>query len=447
MIWGILATMSFNAVDTWFVSRLGDGIWDQVTDAQLGDLALAAMGYTFPVVMIITSVAIGLGAGASSAIARAMGGGNTDRVSRLATDALSLATIISIAVSLAGWLTIDWVFMTLLGASEETMPLIREYMVIWYLSAPLLLVPMILLSALRALGFAAVQGVVMIVGAVFNILLDPFLIFGWWGLPRLGLEGAAYATLASRVFTLIVALYFLQGRLHVLTSPLAKLSQIQQSWMTLFHIGIPSMVSNLIIPLSSMIVFALISHWYGDQAVAGLGVALRIEPIALIVFYALSAVVGPLFGQNQGAGLYGRLFEGLSVVTRFCFIFGLLLALIISMFGDFFAGLFSDSPEILAVAVLYLMLVPLSYGAYGLVMSVIAMLNGLGMPFYSLAISFSRVIAIYLPAVFIGNYFWGITGLIAASSVSNIITGVMAYYVLKSLIKKDEAKFVQARAS
>ncbi|MGH1471375.1 MAG: MATE family efflux transporter [Cellvibrionaceae bacterium] len=439
MIWGILATMSFNAADTWFVTRLGDLSMDSVEDAALGDLALAAMGYTFPVVMIITSIAIGLGAGASSAIARAMGGGNKNRVSRLATDSVTLATIISVAVSIAGWLSIDWVFVGLLNATEDTMPLIREYMSIWYLSAPLLLVPMIVLSALRALGFASIQGVLMIVGAFINIILDPFLIFGWWGLPRLGLEGAAYATLISRLFTLVVAFYYLQGRMHVLTSPFAALSEIKSSWYSLFHIGIPSMISNLIIPVSSLIIFAAVSYLYGEQAVAGLGVALRIEPIALIVFYALSAVVGPLFGQNQGAGLYDRLFEGLSVVTRFCFLFGIALAVLLWIFGALFAGLFSDSEEILSVAVKYLMIVPISYGAYGLVMSVIAMFNGLGMPFQSLTVSFLRVLGLYLPIAFVSNCIWGLTGLIIATAISNLLVGLIAYYWLKRALTKEKS--------
>ncbi|MGI1678775.1 MAG: MATE family efflux transporter [Cellvibrionaceae bacterium] len=438
MIWGLLATMSFNAVDTLFVTRLGDGNWDRVDNAALGDLALTAMGYTLPVVMIITSIAIGLGAGASSAIARAMGSGNTDRVSRLATDSLTLAAIIAVAVSIAGWLSIDLVFVGLLNATEDTMPLIREYMAVWYLSAPLLLVPMILLSALRALGFANIQGVLMIIGAFVNIILDPFLIFGWCGFPRLGLEGAAYATLISRLFTLAIAFYYLQGRMHVLTSPFARLADIKSSWYSLFHIGIPSMISNLIVPVSSLFVFWLVSLFYGEQAVAGLGVALRIEPIALIVFYALSAVVGPLFGQNQGAGLYERLFEGLNVITRFCFLFGIFLTIVFWFFGDFIVGFFSESEEILSVAVLYLMIVPISYGAYGLVMSVIAMFNGLGMPFPGLAISFLRVLGIYLPIALVSNCIWGLPGLITATAVSNVVVGLVAYFWLKSKMLKEK---------
>ncbi len=438
MVWGLLATMSFNVADTWFVTQLGDSMMDSVKDPAYGDLALAAMSYTFPVVLIITSIAIGLGAGASSAIARAMGSGDVDRVSRLATDAMTLATIVSVVVSIVGWLSIDLIFSGLLDATDEAMPLIREYMAVWYLSAPFLLVPMISLSALRALGFAKIQGALMILGALINIIIDPILIFGWFGFPRLGLEGAAYATLISRVFTLMVAFYFLQKRVHVLISPFAAFVEIKKSWYTLFHVGIPSMISNLIIPVSSLIIFYLVSKLYGEQGVAGFGIALRIEPISLIVFYALSGVVGPLFGQNQGAKLYDRLFEGLHVTARFCFVFGFILAGVFWVFGRFFASQFSDSEEILSVAVRYLMVVPISYGAYGLVMSVIAMFNGLGMPFPGLVLSFFRVIGIYLPIALVGNYFWGITGMIIASAISNCVVACIGYVWLKAKITKEK---------
>ncbi len=441
MVWGLLATMSFNAADTYFVSQLGNTFLDNVSSPGLGDRALAAMSYTFPVVLIITSISIGLGAGASSAIARAMGSGNEQGVKRLATDSMSLATIISLIVSVVGLLTIDWVFVDLLGASPELLPLIHDYMFIWYFSAPLLMVPMISLSSLRALGFAKIQGSLMIVAAFLNGVLDPILIFGWFGLPRLEMEGAAYATLISRFVTLIVAVYVLQGRMQMLTNPLVEWAKIKKSWQALAHVGLPSMLSNLIIPVSSAIVIKLVSG-HGDLAVAGFGIAVRIEPISLIVFYALSGVVGPFCGQNKGAGKYDRLFEALSVVTKFCVMFGIVVAIIFWFANEHIARFFSQSPEVLSVAVTYLSIVPISYGLYGLVMSVNAMFNGLGLPFPGLMISFFRVIAIYLPLALLGNWLWGLTGLFVATAFSNLIVGCIAFIWLKTTLSKEKRLLV-----
>lgn len=436
MVWGLLATMSFNAVDTFFVAHLGDGQWDSQLDPELGDRALAAMGYTFPVVMVITSIAIGLGAGASSAIARAMGRGDPQRVSRLATDAMSLATLISIAVSVIGWLSIDVLFAGVLGASPELLPLIHDYMAIWYLSAPFLMVPMVSLSALRALGFARIQGSLMVVAAITNSLLDPFLIYGWGGLPRLELQGAAYATLISRFLTLVVAVYVMQGRVQMLTNPFARWNQIRASWLSLFHVGLPSMVSNLIVPVSSGIIVTLVAR-YGDLAVGGYSVAVRIEPICLIAFYALSGVVGPMCGQNLGAGLHHRLSEVLRVVTGFCIGCGLVLALVLWFVNDPIASLFSESAPVKSVVVSYLSIVPISYGAYGLVMSIIAMFNGQGRPLPGLAVSFLRVLGIYLPLALLGDWLWGLTGLFIATAAANVSVAALAWGWMRRTLRRQ----------
>ncbi len=416
MVWGLLATMSFNAVDTFFV-------------AQLGDNALAAMGFTFPVVAVLTAVAIGVGAGTSSSVARAIGAGNETFTRRLATDGMSLTLLTSIVVCFLGWLTIDPLF-SALGASPELLPLIRDYMSIWYLSAPFLMVPMVTMASMRAMGKSHIQGYIMIAAAIFNALIDPLLIYGLLGFPRLEIKGAALATLITRALILAVAFYILQGRLQMLVNPFVRLRVVRASWRVIMHIGMPAMVSNMIIPLSSMVVVRLVSE-FGANAVAGLSVAVRIEPIALIVFYALSGVVGPFCGQNLGAGMRDRLLEILRVLTVFCLGFGVFLGIVLWFAGETIAAPFSDTPEILSVAVQYLILVPFSYGAYGIVMSINAAFNGLGMPLPGLVISFLRVIGIYLPLVWPMMTLFGLSGLFVATALTNITTGGLAYFWLR----------------
>lgn len=454
MVWGLIATMSFNAVDAYFVSKLGEA-------------SLAAMGFTFPVVMVVTSIAIGLGAGASSAIARAVGAGDHEKVNRLATDAISLSTLISIAVCLLGWLTIEPLF-TLLGAEAELLPAISAYMSIWYLSAPFLLVPMVSLSALRALGFHRIQGVLMVIAAVMNVFLDPIFIFSgeelralaadgtpWaklfvvvesWSifgvnglLLHLGIEGAAWATLITRVLVLVVAGYVLIGRCRAIVNPLVHWRLIQSSWKSLFHVGLPAIVSNLIIPVASGIVVWLIAD-YGTAAVAGYSAAVRIEPLALIAFYALSGVVGPFAGQNKGAGNFARLFATVFAITRFCLIFGLCMALSLWLLGSYLGRYFVASEEALRVIQHYLVIVPISYGAYGLVMSVNAMFNGLGWPLPGLVISFLRVFGVYVPCALLGMWLWDLNGIFVATAVSNCIVGAVAYFWLVKMLRQHSAQ-------
>ncbi|WP_299580307.1 MATE family efflux transporter [uncultured Microbulbifer sp.] len=416
MVWGILAVMSFNIIDTYFVS-------------QLGSAPLAAMSFTFPVVMVINSFSIGLGAGASSAVARAYGAREVSNVRRLVTDASVLALLISLVITVTGLLTIRPLF-SLLGASPELMPLIEDYMVPWYLGTIFVIVPTIALSALRAIGNSALTGRIMVGVALFNLILDPILIFGLLGFPRLELQGAAIATVIVRAFSFFAAFYFLIRRENLVAAPQWHLGTLIESWRKVLAVGLPAVLTNVIIPMAGGVVVAMVAV-HGDEAVAGLGVALRIEPVALIVFYALSAVVGPFMGQNAGAGNIDRLRETVSVLARFCLILGAGLAVLLYFIGEPVVRLFSDSPEVIAVAVAYLSLVPFSYAGYGFVMSANAAFNGLGRPLPATMISFLRVFGIYLPLAWIGNHFWGMAGLFAATATSNLLLGALSWWWLR----------------
>ncbi len=424
LVWGLMATMSLNTIETFFI-------------AQLGREPLAALSFTFPIIMVLTSLAIGLGAGTSSAVARAIGEGDSSKARRLATDAMSLTFIISASVCLLGWLTLEPLFL-LLGAPSELIPLIRSYMSIWYFSAPCLMVPMVCLSALRAMGMSQVQGYLMGGAALVNVLLDPVLIFGLLGAPALGLQGAALATLITRALMLVLALYILHARLHMVINPFIPWQKLKASWLAIVEVGLPAMAANVIIPFASAIVVAMVAA-YGTDAVAALGIATRIEPLALIVFYALSGVVGPFFGQNLGAGKVERLQAALRVLTQFCLGFGLFLAVVLWLLGAEIAQLFGGHDEVVAIAALYLWIVPISYGAYGLIMSVNAAFNGMGNPWPAMMISAGRVLYVYLPLAWIGQQLWGMKGIFIATAIANVGLGIWAWLWLKRHIYQSIA--------
>ncbi len=165
MVWGVFSVFAFSLADTYFV-------------AQLGTNELAAMSFTFPVVAVLASVAMGLGVGTSSVIARVIGEGNRQKVQRLTTDSLLLSLLIVIILAFGGLATINPLF-TALGAQQELLPLIGDYMKIWYLGMVFLVVPLVGNSAIRASGNTVVPSLIMTFAAATNTLLDPLLIFGW----------------------------------------------------------------------------------------------------------------------------------------------------------------------------------------------------------------------------------------------------------------------------
>lgn len=416
MVIGLLAMMSFNAVDTFFVGQLGED-------------ALAAMSFTFPVVMVYTSLAIGLGAGTSSCVARAIGTGDQELAKRLLTDVLTIALLLSLVFGVLGWWFMEPIFYAL-GASDKLMPLIHQYMDVWFLGVPMVIMPMAAMAGLRAMGLSKLQGILMGVSAVANGLLDPLLIFGLWGFPRLELAGAAWASFFVRIAVMLAVAYILIVRLQVVASPFIGMQKLWASWRQVFHVALPAMGTNVIIPLASAIVVAMVAS-HGEAAVAGLGVALRVEPIVLICFYALSAVMGPFFGQNLSASAVDRVREAQRVGMRFCLSMGLAVAILLAIGGEWLAGLFSDSPEVIAVAKDYLLLVPISYGCYGMVMYINAAFNGIGKPMPGLVISSLRVIGLYLPLAWLAMEFWGLVGLFVATAVTNILVGLIGHIWLR----------------
>lgn len=420
MVWALLAMMSLNAADTFFV-------------AQLGDQQLAAMSFGFPVEMVFMSIAIGAGAGMSSSLSRLIGAGDSEQAKRLVTDGLVLFFTSSIVLALLGYSILDAVFERL-GAEAELMPYIYEYMNVWFWGVPIMITMQACMATLRALGLSRLQGRLMTAMSLANIALDPLLIFGLLGFPRMELAGAALATVIVRSLALVVALYVVGIKLKMFSSPVASWAAIRLSWQRILHVGLPAIGTNMIIPLANGIIVAMVAQ-YGSQAVAGLGVASRIEPLALIVFYALSSIVGPFFGQNFGAKRFERLDEALSLLVRFCITWGLMMALVLFLFGETIAGWFSDTEEVISVASFYLLIVPISYGAYGIVMSVNAAFNGLGMPMPGLVISTCRVLIVYLPLALLGRYLWGINGLFIATSLANLILGVWGYWWLRRRIR------------
>ena len=412
MIWGLLAMMSFNAADTWFV-------------AQLGTDALAAMSFTFPVVMVLTSLGIGLMAGTSSVLARVIGEGRGADARRLTTDAVVLALLVSLALAAAGIATHDPLF-RLLGASEAVLPLVRDYMIIWYAGLPLLLVPMAGLGAIRATGDTRVQSRTLIGASLANLVLDPLLIFGLAGFPRMELAGAAVATVAARTVMLGVGAWVIGVRLRMLSAEPPSAAALVRSWRRVLHVGLPAAGTNVIIPVSAGIIIAMLAG-FGEHAVAGFGAAMRIEALTLVVFYAMSAVIGPFVGQNLGAGKPARIGEAIRWSAVFCAGLGLVIALALWLLAPALGALFSDEAGVVAVCADYLRLVPVSYGAAGLVMVVNAAFNGEGRPLPAVIVSLLRTLVIYVPLAWAASRSLGVGGIFAAACFSNLVCGIIAY--------------------
>ncbi len=412
MIIGIAGMVAFNLIDTFFI-------------AQLGTIELAAISFTFPVVFLITSIALGLGVGTSAVISRAIGEGDQRKVKRLTTDALSLSVLIVVSLVMVGMLTIEPLF-RLLGASEEILPFIKKYMTIWYPGVAFVIIPMVGNSAIRATGDTRTPSLIMMVSVAVNLLLDPLLIFGIGPFPRWELAGAAVATVVARAVSLLVSLWILHHRDKMLSFVRPRARDLWNSWKQVLYIGLPAAGNNLIIPLSMGIIIRLVSG-YGPDAIAALGVATRIDMFALTLLMALSSVLTPFVGQNWGAGRMKRIRRAVQLSFRFSMAWGSIVFLLFIPLARPLAKLFTETPAVIEAIVAYLRLVSFSYGCIGIAMLAGAAFNALNKPMPAAILTFVRMVLLYIPLAYLGSHLWGLHGIFGAASLAFILGGLGAY--------------------
>jgi putative MATE family efflux protein len=421
MIGGIMAMSAFNLTDTFFVS-------------QLGTRELAAMSFTFPVVMIVGAVAMGLGMGASSVISREIGKGEITRVKRLITDSLLLSVMVVAIFSVIGLLTMRPLF-RLLGATENIMPLISSYMTIWYSSVAVLIIPMIGNNCLRATGDTFTPGLLMILLAVTNVILDPIFIFGYCGLPAMGLKGAALATVISRSFGVFVSLYFLGVRYGLLDWRIPGLREMLSSWKKIMGTAAPVAATHMLMPVTSGFVTFLIAV-YGEAAVAASGAGGRVLHVTFIVPIALGSVLVPFIGQNWGAGKPERAWKALKISYIFSIYYSLAFWLVGIFFGNFICGFFSQEAEIIRIMNVFLFIMLISSGLHHIAVHSGFALNALGKPNYAMCLNLFQNLILIFPLTALGSYIYGAYGIFIGLAFAEALTGVIAFFWLKKIFNQ-----------
>ncbi len=412
MILGISSNLIAGVLEAWYLG-------------QVGTLELAAYSFTFPVIGALMSISLGTSIGLSSVLARTVGSGDQTQIRRLATDGVTLTAIVMTIVAIIGLLTIDPLF-TALGADETTLPMIRDYMAIWYVSMVFMSIPSVGANAMRATGDASISGTIMVAGAVLQMVLGPFLIFGWLGLPAMGLMGAAIANLLSRLLLLGVTLAILHYREGLLDFSDMTRARVLDSWRRIMVVALPATATNLIGPVSTAIITRLLAG-FSQETVAGFGIASRIEGLSVIPLFALSASIGPFVGQNWGKEEYGRADRAMLLSFYYSVAWGLMVALVLFLGRDLVVSLFDSDPEVVRVASLYLMIVPVSYGTWGVLMMSSAIFNSLGKPLAATTMSIIRMFVIYVPLAFLGRHLFGLEGIFIAACISNLAMGALAF--------------------
>lgn len=416
---GIGSIISFSLADTYFIGLLG------ATE-------LAAIGYTFPVTTLFFNLIFGMAIAMSAVISRKVGSGKMDEVRTITTVGLTMTIIISTVLSIIGYTFMTPIFNGI-GAGADTMPIIDEYMPVWFVGAVFLSIPVVANSAIRGMGDAFFPAAVMVTVAVVNIILDPILIFGLFGAPRLEVQGAAIASLISYMVAATAALSIIIFR-EKLLAPKCIFSRA--CWTlgakSLLVIAIPVSLANVITPIVSYGYTSILSE-LGDEAVAGFGVATRFEAFALIPIMALAGGIAPLIGQNYGAGLMDRVNEAMTKALKFAVFYGVGCAVVLALVANPLASAFSSDPIIHQFVSSYLIYIPISFVGLNIFLVVTSAMNAMEQPKKSLVLNLVRSFVIALPAAYILVNMIGEIGFFWSIILTNIVSVMVAVYCLKTL--------------
>ncbi len=400
---------------------------DMIFIGMLGNAALAAaIGYAGAILFFTGSFGIGVAIACGALVARALGEGDTALATRRASNALIIGFVAGAVFAAIVWAYAP-ALIALLGAVGETADLAINFLRIILPSLPILLLGIVGGAVLRAHGDAKRSMWVMIWGGAVNAVLDPILIFGF----DLELTGAALASVAARCTIAAAALWAIHRHHGGFGKPTP--GEVMHDLRPIMAIAAPAVLTQLATPVGQAYVTRAMST-YGEEAVAGMAIIGRLTPVAFGVIFALSGAVGPVIGQNAGAGKQDRVREAYRDGLLFTGGVVLLVSLLLFALRGPLQWLFQL--EGVALDLVFLFAGPLSLLWFfnGMIFVSNAACNNLGHPFYSTWVNWGRHTLGTIPFVMLFAWWFGAAGVLIGQAVGGVVFGLIAGWIANSVI-------------
>lgn len=406
---GLMAIFAVDLMNMVFISWLKD---DEIT---------AAVGYAGAILFFTTAFGIGVSIAVSALVARAVGMRDMAAARTRATNGLMLGMALGLGFAGLVWAFLPG-FVSLLGASGRTHALTVHFLTIVVPSQPFLLAGMIGTAILRSHGDARRAMMATVWGAVVNAVLDPIFIFsfGW------GLTGAAIASVISRMVIAAVALWPILRHYGGFDRP--SLASVTADAAPVFAIAGPAILTQLATPVGQAIVTRMVAG-FGEAAVAGMAITGRLTPVALGVIFAMSGAVGPIIGQNFGAGRLDRVRRAFLDALLFTGAVILMSAVLLFALRAPIADLFHA--EGLTRELIYLFCGPLCLLFFfnGALFVANAACNNLGAPFTSTLLNWGRHTLGTVPfALWLAGP-WGAEGVLIGQGLGGVVFGLLSVWV------------------
>ena len=413
---GLVAMFAVDMVDMYFLTLLGEQ-----------ELA-AAVGFAGTLLFFLVSVSIGLQIALGALVARAEGSHRRDLARRYCSSAMTFNFLLSTVISAVAWFHLP-ALLGLLGATGRTLDYAVSYTGIMLFGMPLLVLGMSAATGVRALGDARRSMWATVLGSLVNAALDPLFIFtfGW------GLEGAAVASVVARAVVLVVAWHAL-AMVHKLPCRISP-AELLADLGPILKIAGPAVLTNIATPIGGSFVLVTMSR-FGDSAVAGAAIMGRITPLAMAAVFALSGAIGPIVGQNAGAGRYDRVRSTLVSAVGFNVVYVTLVWLLLWLCADFIVEAFSASDTAGELISFYCNFLTGAFVFNGLLFVSNASFNNLHHAHWATGFNFGRAVLGTIPAVYLGARWYGPQGVMAGEAFGAMLFGLLAIVAAFVLVRR-----------
>jgi len=395
----LLFSMSIPAIISMMIQALYN-IVDSIFVAQIGEEALTAVSLAFPIQMIIISCFVGLGVGINSAISRRLGQNKNSEAANVAEHGFLLAVSIAAVLGILGFFTAE-AFISLFTDNANIIAQGRAYLMIVTVFCFGSFITQAAFSTLQGTGEMIQPMVGQIIGAVTNIILDPIMIFGWFGFPALGVAGAAIATVIGQLFGMVYMLLivFKSGKSYL------KLDYQVFHYETeivkdIFKVGLPAAIMQ---GLASLMItgYNLILAGFGMSAVAVFGVYFKIQSIIFMPIFGLGQGAMPIFGFNFGARNRERFNETLKVAITAALSIMIIGTVLFWIFPAQIMMAFNPSSEMMEIGVNCLRSISLAFPLAGISIMLSVSFQAIGKAYVSMIASFIRQMVVLLPVTYL----------------------------------------------
>ncbi len=436
-ILSLLVSLSIPGIVSMFIQALYNVV-DSIYIGRLSKEALAALSLAFPVQIILIAIAVGTGVGVTSLISRLIGQGNLERASNTADHALVIALFYGVIGFVTG-LFFSEEILSLFTSDIYLIDLGSSYIKIILMGSTAMSIPVIANTILRGEGNTFIPMITMLIGSVLNIILDPFFIYGLWIFPRMEIEGAAIATVLSRIISGIFIMYILMKGDNLVKVSLKRFDHDFSLIKDIYAVGFPSMIMQV---LASFMIAAvnIIIATYSASAIAAMGIYFRLQSFVLMPVYGLNQGYMPIIGYNYGHKNPERIKKTILYGIVIAFVFTMIGFFIFQVFPEQLVRLFNDNAELIQIGSQALKAISYLYPVVGFSIVVSVTFQAFGMGFRSLLVSLLRQMGLILPLAYLFGKMGGLPLLWYAFPVSEVIAFFFIMVWFKFTLKEIERK-------